>query len=41
MQSILIATAAVGAIGLVVGVLLIIVSKKFEVEVDEKELAVR
>lgn len=41
MQSILIATAAVGAIGLVVGVLLIIVSKKFEVEVDVKEQAVR
>lgn len=41
MQSILIATAVVGAIGLVVGVLLIFVSKKFEVEVDVKEQAVR
>lgn len=41
MQSILIATLAVAAIGLVVGVLLVFVSKKFEVEVDEKEQAVR
>ncbi len=41
MQSILIATVAVGVIGLLIGLLLIMVDKKFKVEVDEKELAVR
>ena len=41
MQSILIATVTVGAIGLLIGLLLIMVDKKFKVEVDEKELAVR
>lgn len=41
MQSIIIATAAVGIIGLLIGLLLIMVDKKFKVEVDEKEIAVR
>jgi RnfABCDGE-type electron transport complex B subunit len=41
MQSILIATVAVGVIGLIMGLLLITVDKKFKVEVDEKEVAVR
>lgn len=41
MQSILVATAAVGVIGLLIGLLLIMVDKKFKVEVDEKEVAVR
>ena len=41
MQAILIATVAVGIIGLLMGLLLITVDKKFKVEVDEKELAVR
>lgn len=41
MQSILIATAVVAVIGLVMGLLLITVDKKFKVEVDEKEVAVR
>lgn len=41
MQTIITATAAVGIIGLLMGLLLIMVDKKFKVEVDEKELAVR
>jgi RnfABCDGE-type electron transport complex B subunit len=41
MQSIIIATLAVGVIGLIMGLLLITVDKKFKVEVDEKEVAVR
>lgn len=41
MQSILIATVAVGVIGLLIGLLLVTVDKKFKVEVDEKEIAVR
>lgn len=41
MNAILIATITVGAIGLLIGILLIMVDKKFKVEVDEKELAVR
>ena len=41
MQSILIATVAVGIIGLLMGLLLITVDKKFKVQVDEKEIAVR
>ena len=41
MQGIIIATVAVGVIGLLMGLLLITVDKKFKVEVDEKELAVR
>lgn len=41
MQGIIIATVAVGIIGLVMGLLLITVDKKFKVEVDEKELAIR
>ncbi len=41
MFSILIATVSVGVIGLVMGLLLITVDKKFKVEVDEKEAAVR
>lgn len=41
MPAIIIATVAVGVIGLLMGLLLITVDKKFKVEVDEKELAVR
>ncbi len=41
MQAIIIATVAVGIIGLLMGLLLITVDKKFKVEVDEKEIAVR
>lgn len=41
MQSIIIATAAVAVIGLLIGLLLIMVDKKFKVEVDEREKAIR
>lgn len=41
MQAILIATITVGVIGLLIGIMLIMVDKKFKVDVDEKELAVR
>lgn len=41
MQSILIATAVVAVVGLLVGVLLVMVDKKFKVEVDPREAAVR
>ena len=41
MNAIVIATLAVGIIGLIMGLLLITVGKKFKVEVDEKEIAVR
>ncbi len=41
MQGILVATVAVAVIGLLMGLLLITVDKKFKVEVDEKEIAVR
>ncbi|MDO4323858.1 MAG: RnfABCDGE type electron transport complex subunit B [Lachnospiraceae bacterium] len=41
MQAIITATALVGIIGLLMGLLLITVDKKFKVEVDEKEIAVR
>lgn len=41
MSGVLIATVAVGLIGLIMGLLLITVDKKFKVEVDEKEIAVR
>lgn len=41
MQGIFIATAVVGIVGLVMGLLLITVDKKFKVEVDGKEVAVR
>lgn len=41
MQSIIIATAAVAVIGLLIGLLLITVDKKFKVEVDERETAIR
>ncbi len=41
MQAIITATALVGIIGLLMGLLLIVVDKKFKTEVDEKELAVR
>lgn len=41
MQSIIIATTAVAVIGLLIGLLLITVDKKFKVEVDEREAAVR
>lgn len=41
MQSILIATAAVAVIGLLIGLLLVTVDKKFKVETNPKEAAVR
>lgn len=41
MQSILIATVAVAVIGLLIGLLLVTVDKKFKVEVDPRETAVR
>ncbi|MCD7763825.1 MAG: RnfABCDGE type electron transport complex subunit B [Lachnospiraceae bacterium] len=41
MYPVLIATVTVAVIGFVMGMLLITVGKKFKVEVDEKELAVR
>ena len=41
MQSILIATVAVAVIGLLIGLLLVMVDKKFKVEVDPREAAVR
>lgn len=41
MTAILTATVLVGVIGLLMGLLLITVDKKFKVEVDEKEVAVR
>ncbi len=41
MNGILVATVVVAVIGLLMGLLLITVDKKFKVEVDEKELAVR
>lgn len=41
MSAILIATVVVGVIGLLIGLVLGIANKKFEVEVDEKEVAVR
>lgn len=41
MNPILIATITVGIIGLLIGILLIVVDKKFKVEVDEVEIAVR
>lgn len=41
MQSVIIATVVVGVIGLVMGLLLITVDKKFKVQVDEKEAAIR
>ncbi len=41
MIGILVATVVVAVIGLLMGLLLITVDKKFKVEVDEKELAVR
>ena len=41
MQQILIATGLVAAIGLLMGLLLISVDRKFKVEVDKKEIAVR
>ena len=41
MNPILIATASVAVIGFVIGVLLVNVGKKFAVEVDEKEAAIR
>ena len=40
-MSIVMATLAIGAVGLLVGLLLVWVGGKFEVEVDEKEAAVR
>ena len=39
--SILIAMAIVGGTGIIIGILLGIAGEKFEVEVDEKEVAVR
>ncbi|MCD8336843.1 MAG: RnfABCDGE type electron transport complex subunit B [Lachnospiraceae bacterium] len=41
MYPVLVATVAVAVIGFVMGMLLITVGKKFKVEVDEKQLAVR
>lgn len=41
MQSIIIATAVVAIVGLLIGVLLVMVDKKFKVEVDPREAAVR
>lgn len=41
MQSILIATAVVAIVGLLIGVLLVMVDKKFKVETDPREAAVR
>jgi len=41
MMPILVATASVAIIGLLIGILLVNVGKKFAVEVDEKEAAVR
>ncbi|MCC8065937.1 MAG: RnfABCDGE type electron transport complex subunit B, partial [Clostridiales bacterium] len=41
MYPVLVATVTVAVIGFVMGMLLITVGKKFKVEVDEKELAVR
>lgn len=41
MQSILVATIIVALIGLLIGVLLVTVDKKFKVEVNEREVAVR
>ncbi len=41
MQAIITATLVVGIIGLVIGIALVAAGKKFHVEVDEKEIAVR
>ena len=41
MSSIIIATLAVAIIGLLIGILLVTVDKKFKVEVDEKQVAIR
>ena len=41
MSSIIIATLAVAVIGLLIGILLVTVDKKFKVEVDEKQVAIR
>ena len=40
-MNIIIATAVVGITGLIIGLVLGIANKKFEVEVDEREIAVR
>ncbi|MCR5154361.1 MAG: RnfABCDGE type electron transport complex subunit B [Lachnospiraceae bacterium] len=39
--SIILTVAVVGAVGLIIGLLLVIAGEKFKVEVDEKEIAVR
>ena len=41
MSSIIIATLAVAILGLLIGILLVTVDKKFKVEVDEKQVAIR
>ena len=41
MSSIIVATLAVAVIGMLIGILLVTVDKKFKVEVDEKQVAIR
>ena len=40
MSSIIVATLAVAVIGMLIGILLVTVDKKFKVEVDEKQVEI-